>query len=190
MFTNLQFFPEAASAQAGQVDAVFFFMVAVTAFFSVLIATLVVVFAVKYHRKHDDEVGVAIHGSLALELLWTDHPVRHRDGDVRVGRQGFLRSFTAPGERDRNLRRRQAVDVEGPAHGRDARDQRAARSRRAAGEVDHGVRGCHPQLLHSGISREGGRHSWAATTRCGSRRRSRAHTICSAPSIAGPSTQE
>ena len=74
MFTNLQFFPEAASAQAGQVDAVFFFMVAVTAFFSVLIATLVVVFAVKYHRKHDDEVGVAIHGSLALELLWTIIP--------------------------------------------------------------------------------------------------------------------
>ena len=74
MFTNLQFFPEAASAQAGQVDAVFFFMVAVTAFFSVLIATLVVVFAVKYHRKHDDEVGVPIHGSLALELLWTVIP--------------------------------------------------------------------------------------------------------------------
>ena len=49
-------------------------MVAVTAFFSVLIATLVVVFAVKYHRKHDDEVGVAIHGSLALELLWTVIP--------------------------------------------------------------------------------------------------------------------
>ena len=30
MFTNLQFFPEAASAQAGQVDAVFFFMFSIT----------------------------------------------------------------------------------------------------------------------------------------------------------------
>jgi len=74
MFKNLSFFPEAASAQAGQVDAVFFFLVAVTAFFSVLIATLVIVFAVKYHRKNDDEIGVAIHGSLALELLWTVIP--------------------------------------------------------------------------------------------------------------------
>jgi cytochrome c oxidase subunit 2 len=74
MFKNLSFFPEAASAQAGQVDAVFFFLVAVTAVFSVLIATLVIVFAVKYHRKNDDEVGVAIHGSLALELLWTVIP--------------------------------------------------------------------------------------------------------------------
>ena len=40
-----------------------------------LIAILVVVFAVKFHRKHDDEVGEAIHGSLALELLWTFIPL-------------------------------------------------------------------------------------------------------------------
>jgi cytochrome c oxidase subunit II len=75
MFTNLPFFPEQASAQAAQVDAIYFFMVAVTAFFSLLIAVLVVVFAVKYRRKSDDEVGVAIHGSLALELLWTFIPL-------------------------------------------------------------------------------------------------------------------
>jgi cytochrome c oxidase subunit 2 len=74
MFTNLPFFPEQASAQAAQVDAIYFFMVAVTAFFSLLIAALVVVFAFKYRRKSDDEVGVAIHGSLALELLWTFIP--------------------------------------------------------------------------------------------------------------------
>src|SRR3954465_3235734 len=74
MFTNFPFFPEQASAQAAQVDGVFFFMVAVTAFFSLLIATLVVVFAIKYRRRHKDEIGAAIHGSLALELLWTIIP--------------------------------------------------------------------------------------------------------------------
>ena len=74
MFTNFPFFPEQASAQAAQVDGIYFFMVAVTAFFSVLIAGLVVVFAIKYRRRHDDEVGAAIHGSLALELLWTFIP--------------------------------------------------------------------------------------------------------------------
>jgi cytochrome c oxidase subunit 2 len=74
MFKNLPFFPAAASAQAGPVDAVFFFMLAVTAFFSVLIAGLVVFFAIKYRRRHDNEIGVAIHGSLALELLWTVIP--------------------------------------------------------------------------------------------------------------------
>jgi len=48
--------------------------VAVTAFFSLLIAALLVLFAIKYHRQHEDEVGVAIHGALALELLWTIIP--------------------------------------------------------------------------------------------------------------------
>jgi cytochrome c oxidase subunit 2 len=75
MFTNCPFFPQAASEQAGQIDALYFFLVAVTAFFMALIAILIVVFAVKFHRKHDNEVGVAIHGSLALELLWTIIPL-------------------------------------------------------------------------------------------------------------------
>jgi cytochrome c oxidase subunit 2 len=74
MFKNFPLFPEQASQQAGQVDAVYFFLVAVTAFFSLLIATLVVVFAVKYRRRHKDAIGVPIHGSLTLELLWTIIP--------------------------------------------------------------------------------------------------------------------
>jgi cytochrome c oxidase subunit 2 len=50
-------------------------MVAVTAFFSLLIAALVAVFAVKYRRRHDEQIEKAIHGSLALELLWTFIPL-------------------------------------------------------------------------------------------------------------------
>ena len=75
MFTNFPFFPQRASVQAGQVDAVFFFLVAVTAFFSLLIAASIVVFVIKYRRRHPDDVGVAIHGSLALEMLWTIIPL-------------------------------------------------------------------------------------------------------------------
>jgi cytochrome c oxidase subunit 2 len=74
MFTNFPFFPEQASAQAGQVDGIYFFLLSVTAFFSLLIATLVVVFAIKYRRRHRDQVGADIHGSLALELMWTIIP--------------------------------------------------------------------------------------------------------------------
>jgi cytochrome c oxidase subunit II len=75
MLTNLPFFPHQASAQAGQVDAIYFFMVAVTAFFSLLIAGLVVTFAIKYRRRHRNEIGAGIHGSIALELLWTFIPL-------------------------------------------------------------------------------------------------------------------
>jgi cytochrome c oxidase subunit 2 len=75
MFTNFPLFPQQASAQASQVDGIYFFMVAVAAFFSLLIAGLVAFFALKYRRRHKDEIGVAIHGSLALELLWTIIPL-------------------------------------------------------------------------------------------------------------------
>jgi cytochrome c oxidase subunit 2 len=75
MFTNFPFFPQQASEQAGQIDALYFFLVAVTGFFAVLVAVLVTVFAVKFHRRHGDEVGDAIHGSLVLELLWTFIPL-------------------------------------------------------------------------------------------------------------------
>jgi cytochrome c oxidase subunit 2 len=73
MFDNL--FPTAASTIASDVDAVYFFLIAVSAFFTVLIATLVAIFAVKYRRRHPDQVGVGITGSLPLELLWTVIPL-------------------------------------------------------------------------------------------------------------------
>jgi cytochrome c oxidase subunit 2 len=72
---QLPFFPVAASAQAGQVDALYFFLVAVSAFFAVLIALLLVVFAVRFRRRRADEVGEAIHGSIALEMAWTLIPL-------------------------------------------------------------------------------------------------------------------
>jgi len=75
IFKGLPFFPVQASEQAAQVDGIYFFMVAITAFFSLLIAILIVVFAIKFRRRNDDEIGVAIHGSLALELLWTFIPL-------------------------------------------------------------------------------------------------------------------
>ena len=96
MFTNFPFFPQQASAQAGQVDAVYFFLVAVSAFFSLLIAGLIAIFAAKYYRRHPDEVGVAIHGSLALELMWTIIPL----GIVMVmfawGAKVFFDLYRAP----------------------------------------------------------------------------------------------
>jgi cytochrome c oxidase subunit II len=75
MFPNFPLFPRQASTLAGQVDALYFFLIAVTAFFSVLIALGVVVFAVKFRRRHPDEIGHPIHGSLILELTWTLIPL-------------------------------------------------------------------------------------------------------------------
>lgn len=72
---SFNLFPAQASTMAGRVDNLYFFMLAVTAFFSVLIAVLVVVLAVKYRRRRADEVGANIHGSTALEVVWTAIPL-------------------------------------------------------------------------------------------------------------------
>lgn len=75
MFPNFPLFPKQASTLAGPVDALYFFLVAITAFFSILIAVGIVVFAVKFRRRHPDEIGHPIHGSLILELTWTLIPL-------------------------------------------------------------------------------------------------------------------
>jgi len=73
MFNSL--FPTAASTHAGDVDALYFFLIAVSAFFTILIAGLVAYFAVRYRRRHPSEVGAGITGSHSLELLWTIIPL-------------------------------------------------------------------------------------------------------------------
>ena len=56
-------------------DLLYGFIVAVCAFFTVLVAALVVYFTVKYRRRQPDDVGADIHGSLSLELTWTFIPL-------------------------------------------------------------------------------------------------------------------
>jgi cytochrome c oxidase subunit 2 len=67
-------FPEQASTMAPRVDNLYFFLIAVSAFFALLVTTLVIVFAIRYRRRHMHEVGAPIHGSLVLELVWTGVP--------------------------------------------------------------------------------------------------------------------
>jgi cytochrome c oxidase subunit 2 len=74
MWFGIPLFPEAASTIAGRVDALYFFLLAIAAFFSLLIAGLIVYFAVRYRRRTPDEVGTNVHGVLALEIAWSVIP--------------------------------------------------------------------------------------------------------------------
>jgi cytochrome c oxidase subunit 2 len=67
-------FPPNASTVATEVDLLYFFIVAVCAFFAVLVTALIIAFTIKFKRTHEDAVGADIHGSLALELGWTFIP--------------------------------------------------------------------------------------------------------------------
>jgi cytochrome c oxidase subunit 2 len=68
-------FPEAASSMATRVDALYIFLIALSAFFSILIAGLVIFFAIRYRRRSPEEIGAPIHGGLGLELAWTVIPL-------------------------------------------------------------------------------------------------------------------
>src|SRR5581483_2750316 len=47
----------------------------ITAFFSLLIAGLIVYYAVKFRRRTADEVGTPLHGGMVLEVTWTVVPL-------------------------------------------------------------------------------------------------------------------
>ncbi len=71
----LPYMPEQASSVAPEVDALYLFLVGISIFFGVLIAALVVGFAVRYRRRSEDEKTPHIHGSALLEIAWSAIPL-------------------------------------------------------------------------------------------------------------------
>jgi cytochrome c oxidase subunit 2 len=66
--------PDQASTIARSVDHLYFFITAVTLFFTFVIFLTILYFMVKYRRRSPDERPKAIEGSLPLEVLWTAIP--------------------------------------------------------------------------------------------------------------------
>jgi cytochrome c oxidase subunit 2 len=67
-------FPEQASAFAKDVDALYFFVLAVCAFFALTVAVAVTYLGLRYRKTHEGEIGARIEGSLPLELMWSVIP--------------------------------------------------------------------------------------------------------------------
>jgi cytochrome c oxidase subunit 2 len=67
-------FPERASTFASEVDALYFYLIGISVFFTILIVALLFYFAVRYREKEKFQNGAEIHGSLILETTWTAIP--------------------------------------------------------------------------------------------------------------------
>ena len=158
MFSGIPLFPEQASTLAADVDN-----------------------AVPLHRRRDGVLRHARHGRGASTLPRStatddptedrrahhrvdsaragvvDHPVPHLDRDLRLGARRLLRPRAPAGPDARDLRHRQALDVEVPAPRRPERDQRAARAGgpRGQGHVHLGRRAALAVL--PGVSHQGRR---------------------------------
>lgn len=98
MFSDFPIFPEAASSIAAKVDALYFFIAGVSLFFFTLICVLVLVFAIKYRRRSEDEQPRLIDGSLKLELLWTIIPLILAMVMFTWGAKLYVEMFTPPSQ--------------------------------------------------------------------------------------------
>ncbi|HYL91674.1 MAG TPA: cytochrome c oxidase subunit II [Alphaproteobacteria bacterium] len=67
-------FPKQASTIAPRVDELYLFLVLITTFFSLLIAAMILFFAIKY-KKRPGHKAEQIHGSMFLEVFWTAVPL-------------------------------------------------------------------------------------------------------------------
>jgi cytochrome c oxidase subunit II len=96
MWSNLPLFPENASTIAGKVDLLFLFLVTVAGFFSILIFALVMFFAIRYRRRAANPTATQIHGSTALEMVWTLIPLALTMVMFGWGAVLYLRNARAP----------------------------------------------------------------------------------------------
>src|SRR4028119_49867 len=67
-------FPEQASTFAWEVDVLYFYLIAITVFFTVGIVAVICVFFVRDREKEKVATGGEIHGSIALETVWSIIP--------------------------------------------------------------------------------------------------------------------
>jgi cytochrome c oxidase subunit 2 len=70
MWSGTPLFPDSASTMSGRVDALYFFLLAIAVFFSLLIAGLIVVYAVRYRRRAPQSIGAVVQGVTPLEIAW------------------------------------------------------------------------------------------------------------------------
>jgi cytochrome c oxidase subunit 2 len=72
---GLRLFPVQASTISVETDHLLYFLVAVAAFFSLLIFAAIFYFAIRYRRRSERDLPPAVHGGMALEILWTVIPL-------------------------------------------------------------------------------------------------------------------
>jgi cytochrome c oxidase subunit II len=75
MWRTLLLFPQQASTTARPVDTLYFFLIAVSAFFACLIFGLIAYFIVKYRRRPGRERAEPTQTHIGLEIAWTGIPL-------------------------------------------------------------------------------------------------------------------
>ena len=93
---KLPFVPEQASAAASEVDNLTLYLVGMSTFFTVLIAAMIIFFAIKYRRRSDNQVGSSFENSAFLEITWTLIPLLIALFTFGWGLKVFFRLYRPP----------------------------------------------------------------------------------------------
>ena len=96
MSDNFKLFPEQASTFALQVDGLYFLLLFLGVFFAVGVVFFLILFAVKYRRRSEDERPVPIEGSMPLELTWSIIPLVLSLVVFALGAGIFFRMYNPP----------------------------------------------------------------------------------------------
>jgi cytochrome c oxidase subunit 2 len=70
MWSSFPLFPEQASTIAGRVDALYYYLLSVSGFFTLLIFSLIFYFAIRYRRRSEGDRPRAILANIPLEVTW------------------------------------------------------------------------------------------------------------------------
>jgi cytochrome c oxidase subunit II len=98
MNTSIPLFPEQASSIAGGVDALYFYMVGVSMFFTIFIGMLVILFVIRYRRRSNADRPKPIHGNTALEIFWTAVPLALTMVMFFWGAYLYFKQYRAPAD--------------------------------------------------------------------------------------------
>jgi cytochrome c oxidase subunit II len=93
---QLPFFPEQASNFAFEMDLFYLFLVAVTVFFTAVVAIPGLYFLIKYRRRSKGEVPEQIEGNLKLEIAWTVIPFLISMFIFAWGAKIYYQAYTPP----------------------------------------------------------------------------------------------
>ena len=98
MWKNFPLFPEKASTLAGEVDALYFTFLGISTFFGLLVAGLMLYFAIRFRRRSPQEVGRPEKAGIWLEVTWSVIPLAILLGMFAWGAKVFVEAFRPPSD--------------------------------------------------------------------------------------------
>ncbi len=88
--------PDLASTFALQVDLLYFLLVGLSVLFAAGVVIVLVIFAIKYRRRSDDDRPHPVHGSIPLEVAWSIIPLFMAIGVFTLGAEVYYRMYRSP----------------------------------------------------------------------------------------------